>query len=135
MAAPPEFDSSVEEAFAKKWGTEAREGWSLRRAGRILQRGQTVFVPDFVLNHLDGREVLLEIVGFWTPEYLQAKIEKLKLFEDQGILLAAAGKVASKWKDKPAGLILYKSALKLDAVLEALNAPRPGAAGQPQPRA
>jgi predicted nuclease of restriction endonuclease-like RecB superfamily len=135
MAAPPEFDSSVEEAFARKWGTEARDGWSLRRAGRILQRGQTVFVPDFVLNHLDGREVLLEIVGFWTPEYLQAKIEKLKLFEDQGILLAAAEKVASKWKDRPAGLILYKSALKLDAVLEALGAPTPGAAGQPQPRA
>ncbi len=121
VPAPPEFDSSVEEAFARKWGTEARNGWSLRRAGRVLQRGQTVFVPDFVLNHTDGREVLLEIIGFWTPEYLQAKIEKLKLFEGQNILLAVAERVASKWKDRPAGLILYKTALKLNDVLEALG--------------
>ena len=121
MPPPPEFDSSVEAAFARKWGTEARNGWSLRRAGRILQRGQTVFVPDFVLNHADGREILLEIVGFWTPEYLRAKIQKLKLFEGQSILLAVAERVASKWKDRPAGLILYKTALKLNDVLEALD--------------
>ena len=83
---------------------------------------KTVFVPDFVLNHADGREVLLEIVGFWTPEYLRAKIEKLKLFEGQGILLAVAQRVASKWKDRPAALILYKTALKLNDVLDALAA-------------
>jgi uncharacterized protein len=123
MPAPPEFDSSVEASFARKWGAEARNGWSLRRAGRMLQRAQTVFVPDFVLSHADGREVLLEIVGFWTPEYLRAKIEKLKLFAGHNILLAVARRVASKWTDKPAGLILYKTALKLDDVLEALAKP------------
>jgi len=127
MPPPPEFDSSVEAAFARKWGTEARNGWSLRRAGRILQQGQTVFVPDFVLNHADGREILLEIVGFWTPEYLRAKIGKLKLFQGRSILLAVAERVASKWKDRPAGLILYKTALKLDGVLEALEAGWPRA--------
>jgi len=121
MPPPPEFDSSVEAAFARRWGTEARNGWSLRRAGRVLQRGQTVFVPDFILNHADGREALLEIVGFWTPEYLRAKIRKLELFGGQSILLAVAERVASKWKDRPAGVILYKTVLKLDGVLEALE--------------
>ncbi|MGO8676501.1 MAG: DUF790 family protein [Limisphaerales bacterium] len=125
MPSPPEFDSSVEEAFARKWGTEPRRGWSLRRATAVLQRGQTVFVPDFVLSHEDGRKLLLEIVGFWTPEYLQAKIQKLKLFADQGILLAVAEKVASAWKDSPAGVILYKTALNLDDVLQAVEARKP----------
>jgi hypothetical protein len=40
------YDSSVEEALARKWGTEARNGWSLRRAGRILQRAQMSLAPQ-----------------------------------------------------------------------------------------
>ena len=40
---------------------------------KFLHRGQKVFVPDFVFRHSDGRTVLIEIVGFWTPEYLQAE--------------------------------------------------------------
>jgi hypothetical protein len=121
LAVTPEYDSSVEEVFAHKWGNEIRAGWRLTRAGRILQRAQTVFVPDFLLNHADGREVLLEIIGFWTPEYLQSKIEKLKIFADQRILLAVAESVASKWKDRPADVILYKTSLKLNDVLAALG--------------
>jgi len=29
-----------------------------------------VFVPDFTFRHEDGTQACLEIVGFWTPEYL-----------------------------------------------------------------
>ena len=36
------------------------------------------FLPDFTLRHADGREALVEIVGFWTPEYLEAKIRKVE---------------------------------------------------------
>jgi predicted nuclease of restriction endonuclease-like RecB superfamily len=63
---PPMFDSGVEESFAQKFG-EVREGWKLIREGAILHRHQKTFVPDFVFRHEDGREVLFEIVGFWTP--------------------------------------------------------------------
>jgi predicted nuclease of restriction endonuclease-like RecB superfamily len=117
----PQFDSSVEEAFARKWGVEKRNGWSMKRAGAILQKKQTTFVPDFVFQHDDGRKIFLEIVGFWTPEYLQAKIEKLKLFEEERILLAVVESVAAKWQDRPRNVILYKTALKLNDVLEALE--------------
>src|SRR5689334_785597 len=77
LPAPDDFDSNVEVAFAEKWGAEPREGWSLVREGEILHREQRVFVPDFVLRHADGARVLLEIVSFWTREYLEAKLKTL----------------------------------------------------------
>jgi uncharacterized protein len=117
---PEEFDSDVEAAFARRWG-EKREGWTLEREGEILHHGQKVFVPDFVFRHDDGRRVLLEIVGFWTPEYLQAKWQTLRLFADRPILLAVAAPAARRWPELPPGSIRFKSALKPQAVLERLR--------------
>ena len=77
LPAPEEFDSRLEQDFAQRWGAN-REGWSLQREGEILHQHQRTFVPDFVLIHEDGRRILLEIVGFWTPEYLQAKLQTLR---------------------------------------------------------
>jgi predicted nuclease of restriction endonuclease-like RecB superfamily len=136
MAPLEEFDSSVEENFAKKWGREAREGWSMKRAGDILQRNQTAFVPDFVFQHEDGRKVFFEIVGFWTPEYLRAKVEKLKLFDDEHIILAVAESVGAKIPAMSQEVISYKSALKLNDVLAALAREPAGSSSgnQPQPQ-
>lgn len=77
---PPAYDSSWEEAlardFAEKLGEE-REGWTLVREETPLALGQEIFLPDFTLRHRDGREALVELVGFWTPEYLEEKIRKV----------------------------------------------------------
>ncbi|MEE8452184.1 MAG: DUF790 family protein [Thermoguttaceae bacterium] len=122
LPVPDDFDSHVEEAFAEKWGPEPRDGWRLVREGEILHQRQKVFVPDFAFQHEDGRSVLLEIVGFWTPEYLEAKQQTLKTFEDQRILLAVAAPVAEKLDTQPEQTIVYKSALLIKDVLERLNA-------------
>jgi predicted nuclease of restriction endonuclease-like RecB superfamily len=120
LPAPEEFDSQVEAAFAEKWGPDAQAGWHLLREGEILCRGQKVFVPDFVLRHDDGRTVPLEIVGFWTPEYLQAKIETLRAFPDRRILLAAAAPGRDALEKFPATIIPYKTSLSVKDVLERL---------------
>jgi predicted nuclease of restriction endonuclease-like RecB superfamily len=114
---PEEFDSKVEEAFAQRWGGP-REGWSLLREAEVLHRGQKVFVPDFVLRHEDGRQVLLEIVGYWTPEYLQAKFETLRQFQDHRVLLAIAHSASRQKIDVPKGAILFKKALRVRDVLD-----------------
>jgi uncharacterized protein len=119
---PEEFDSQVEEAFAEKWGSDARQGWTLLREGEILHRGQKVFVPDFAFRHCDGRTVLMEIVGFWTPEYLQAKLETLRTFADSRILLAIAASTRTELNQLPAEIIRYKSAIRIEDVLDRLNA-------------
>lgn len=122
LPAPEAFDSHVEEAFAAKWGEEKREGWQLVREGELLHRGQKVFVPDFVFRHDDGRSALLEIVGFWTPEYLEAKVQSLRTFADHRILLAAAEPARQRLAEWPAEVIPYKTALSIQAVLERLQA-------------
>jgi predicted nuclease of restriction endonuclease-like RecB superfamily len=116
-----EFDSSVEESFAAKWGPEPRDGWTLVREGDVLWSGQRAFVPDFGLRHEDGRRVLLEIVGFWTPEYLRAKLDTLQRFRDAPILVAVAARHQEHLGELPSNAIVYKSKLKVKDVLERLN--------------
>ncbi|MGH7506466.1 MAG: DUF790 family protein, partial [Longimicrobiales bacterium] len=36
-----------------------------------------LFLPDFTLRHRDGREALVELLGFWTPDYLETKARKI----------------------------------------------------------
>jgi predicted nuclease of restriction endonuclease-like RecB superfamily len=118
---PNEFDSDVEAAFAKKWGDERRDGWTLIREGEILHQGQKVFIPDFAVRHDNGQTVLIEIIGFWTPEYLQAKLQTLRLFANHPILLAVNEQSAEQMPDLPQNVIRYKTVLKLQDVLQALG--------------
>lgn len=76
------MDSRLEEDLARvlreKIGSE-RRGWTLvREDAPVALRGGSVFLPDFTLRHRDGREALVELVGFWTPEYLAKKVEKVR---------------------------------------------------------
>jgi predicted nuclease of restriction endonuclease-like RecB superfamily len=120
LPAPEEFDSQVEEDFARKWGTDPRDGWRLVREGEILHNDQKVFVPDFVLSHEDGRVVLMEVIGFWTPEYLAAKAATLRAFGRYVILLAVAEPLRQKLPELPHETVPFKSALKVNDVLARL---------------
>jgi predicted nuclease of restriction endonuclease-like RecB superfamily len=64
--------------------------------------------------------VLLEIVGYWTPEYLQAKFQTLRAFADQPILVAVAKAAARRRADVPADAITFKTALRPQQVLDRL---------------
>ena len=121
LPAPRAFDSRVEENFAARWGVEPREGWRLVREGEILHQAQKVFVPDFVFRHADGRSVLMEIVGFWTPAYLEAKRQTLRRFRDHRILLAVPESTGRQSPELAADAILYKSSLLVKDVLERLK--------------
>lgn len=118
---PPaaEFDSDLEAAFAAKFGRQ-RDGWRLIREGAILCDRQSVFIPDFVFRHEDGTQVLLEIVGFWTPEYLAGKRQTLHRFRQHRIVIALPERFVRK--DVPVGrnVILYKTVLKVEPVLDVL---------------
>jgi predicted nuclease of restriction endonuclease-like RecB superfamily len=123
LCPPNEFDSRLEATFAQTWG-EQREGWSLHREAEILYAGQKVFVPDFVFRHDDGRRVLLEIVGFWTREYLEAKLATLRTFRDHRILVAVGESARKHGMELPPDTIDFKTALRPQDVLERLHADR-----------
>jgi predicted nuclease of restriction endonuclease-like RecB superfamily len=121
LPAPGAFDSGVEGSFAARWGPEPRCGWTLIREGAVLSRGQKTFIPDFVFRHEGGSCALLEIVGFWTPQYLQAKRETLHAFSDTPILLAVAHSNCLALAPLPHDAIVYKSALRVSDVLDRLQ--------------
>ncbi len=80
-ARQPRYDSSWERSlasdFRRQFGRDARHGWTLARESSPVVVGDELFLPDFTVRHADGREALVEIVGFWTPEYLEAKARKI----------------------------------------------------------
>jgi len=120
LPAPDEFDSSVEEIFAEKFGTK-RDGWQLIREGEILYDNQKTFIPDFVFRHKDGMEVLMEIVGFWTQAYLDRKRETLRRFHNHNILLAIPESTLKIEGVDIKNVVIYKKTLQVKPVLEALD--------------
>jgi predicted nuclease of restriction endonuclease-like RecB superfamily len=126
--APAEFDSSLEEAIARKFGRE-RDGWRLVREGAVLDLGGSLLVPDFVFRHRDGTEVLLEIVGYWTPEYLADKLGKLAAVRGVNLIVAVPRRLAVRAGRLPATVLPFKRRLLLRDLLPRLEGfRRPAAA-------
>ncbi len=75
-AMPRAHDSELEARFEKDL-RRLSTPWSIVREGGVVRVGQRTFYPDFVLASASGR-VLVEVVGFWTPEYLAAKAALLR---------------------------------------------------------
>ena len=77
------FDSAIEKEFYQLGFND----WTVKREPTVLKAGQYAFIPDFSLER-NGARVYVEIVGFWTPEYLKHKIEKLNLLQcDESMIL------------------------------------------------
>jgi predicted nuclease of restriction endonuclease-like RecB superfamily len=76
------FDSELEADFAAEFEAKyggAKRKWELAREDELIVVGDTVMIPDFSFTHRkDGRRALLEIVGFWHPEYLRRKLQKVR---------------------------------------------------------
>lgn len=100
--APAPYDSSVEERFAAAFeshfaprdagapaGAARRQpasdhlGWRLVREPDPLIAAGRAMIPDFAFERF-GRRVYLEIVGFWTREYLRKKSEKVAALLEGG---------------------------------------------------
>lgn len=95
------FDSTYEQQFANfSFG-----GWEIKREPTILKAGRFAFVPDFSMQK-NGIKVYAEIVGFWTPDYLKKKTEKLKEVKEPVILLINR-KLKCSEKDFPAQDVIF----------------------------
>ena len=69
------YDSSIEEKFANKFEQFAN-GWKITREPDPIIASGKALIPDFLFEKYN-RRVYLEIVGFWTKEYLERKMQKL----------------------------------------------------------
>lgn len=81
IAESASYDSATEQRFASILSGYLDQkdplGWKIVREPDPLAAGGKAMIPDFVLERF-GRRVYLEIVGFWTPDYVQRKAAKLR---------------------------------------------------------
>lgn len=86
-----EFDSRLEADFAAEFEqkyTRAEREWALSREDELIVVGDTVMIPDFALtNRKNGRRALIEIVGYWHPNYLRRKLEKVRQAQRTDLIL------------------------------------------------
>ncbi|WP_408958283.1 DUF790 family protein [Natrinema sp. 74] len=100
------FDSGVEADFAGRFSRLDLD-WDLVREPEPLATGTRVMIPDFAFEYahgvpdIDGADagagsatrdrdfrVYFEIMGFWTPEYVEKKLSQLADLEDVDMLVA-----------------------------------------------
>jgi predicted nuclease of restriction endonuclease-like RecB superfamily len=76
---PQRYDSRIEERFARDF-SKASLDWDLFRGPEPFESNGTLVFPDFAIIHRrdTSKRFLLEIVGFWTPEYLPEKLRRLR---------------------------------------------------------
>ncbi len=91
------YDSAWERRFVRDFRASSwakTDGWWLSRERSPLSAGGAVFLPDFTLRHDDGREAAVELVGFWTPEYLTSKVAKVRAAGNVPLVLVVAKALA-----------------------------------------
>jgi predicted nuclease of restriction endonuclease-like RecB superfamily len=84
----------------------------------------TVFMPDFALRHPDGRIAHIEIIGFWHPDYLRRKLDKLRRAAMPDLIVAVSERLnvgAEDFQGVPSTVLFFKGKLEPRAVLETLE--------------
>lgn len=117
------YDSATEERFATQFRA-LNSGWILKREPEPVLAGNQVMVPDFSLEKA-GLKIYIEIMGFWTDEYLQRKAEKLKHVNAKMIIIVqetlACEKLVTLEKRPQLHFIYYKDKMPLSAILSYLK--------------
>jgi predicted nuclease of restriction endonuclease-like RecB superfamily len=121
--AEPTYDSGVERDFATRF-TSLDLDWDLTREPEPLAAGPNVVIPDFAFDYRHtGFRVFFEIMGFWTPEYVEKKLSRLADLEDVAMLVAVdeslgVGEDVERLTD---GAIPYRDSVRVKDVVDALR--------------
>lgn len=90
------------------------------RESQVLRIGPSLSFPDFALT-VGGEKVLVEVVGFWTPEYLAGK-SKLATEADVPLVLCVDARHARGELAPRPGIVPFTRAIDVPALLEACEA-------------
>lgn len=127
-ATEPSFDSAIEEAFARRF-TKLAPNWELVREPEPIPvaRGRMIF-PDFLIvdRRAPSRRAWLEIVGYWSPEYLANKLATLDEAKLDRLVLCVSDRLAVNDAAIPvhARIVRFKGRVDPRVVLAHLDAMR-----------
>jgi hypothetical protein len=116
------YDSRVEGDFASRFKA-LETGWELTREPEPLPVGTHVMIPDFGFQK-GSLQVYLEVVGFWTPQYLKDKIEKLGHLGSVDMIVAVDADLACQKLDqigRRLNVLYYNRKIPLKPVLAHLK--------------
>ncbi|MDZ5811658.1 DUF790 family protein [Halorubrum sp. AD140] len=121
--AEPDFDSGVEADFAGRFrGLDL--DWTLVREPEPLETGTRVMIPDFAFDydHADFR-LFFEVMGFWTPEYVDKKLGQLRDVEDVDLLVAVDESlgVGEEIAARDHRVVSYSGTVRVKAVVDVLR--------------
>nr|WP_264475300.1 DUF790 family protein [Halorubellus salinus] len=125
-----EFDSGVEADFAARF-----EGldldWALSREPEPLATGYRVMIPDFAFDYAPGGDpdagpdfrVFFEVMGFWTPEYVEKKLGQLADVEDVEMVVAVDESlgVGEEVAATDAAVVPYSGTVRVKDVVDVLR--------------
>lgn len=111
------------EKLLSKW-PESENGWTLARSSEVIDLGETAFAPDLLAQAATGQQVFIELLGFWTPRYLQQRLQEFERGGMRNFLLA----VSEEWRGSreepstlPPNVVVYKSSLDVRVLRSALT--------------
>lgn len=121
---PRQFDSALEERFARDFAHAAPD-WELVREPEAFRAGGMLVFPDFLVRHRrdSSRRFILEIVGFWTAEYLTKKFAALRAASIHNLILCIDDDRNCAAADLPlvGSVVRYHRRLDPAAVLRAIE--------------
>ncbi len=117
---PSRYDSKVEERFARDF-CRATADWDLVREPRPVEAAGALVFPDFLLRHRHepARRWLLEIVGFWTADYLARKLAHYRAARLRNLVLCIDADRQCSEADLPrdARVVRYRRRVRPEDVL------------------
>ena len=116
-------ENTLVEKLLGKW-PELGSAWSLERSREVIDLGEGAMAPDLVARHADGREVHVELIGFWTPRYLNDRLKEFARDGTRNFVLAVSEELRGSREapaDLPSNVLTYKSSLDARSLLAGLE--------------
>jgi predicted nuclease of restriction endonuclease-like RecB superfamily len=131
-SAPRRYDSHLEERFAREFRRLA-PAWDVIREPEPIPASGTLIFPDFALCHRSNpaRRWLLEIVGFWTPDYVARKLALYRSARLSNLILCIDEDRNCAAADLPSGALVVRFRRRVSAavvlrVIETTDRPAAG---------
>ena len=117
----PVFDSSLEEQLFHLL-KDAFPSLSIHKEIDIVKSGRNIFIPDFCLE-LAKNKFYVELVGFWTEDYLNKKMQKIRDSKIDLTIIASEGFCLSDMESLSSSkdIILFKNKLPFLEIIKKIK--------------
>ncbi len=116
----PEYKNPDIEKLKKNWEKFSTE-WRLKENRKVIDLGKTAFIPELILISPGGKEIYLDILGFWTPKSLQKKLAEFEAVNFKKFIIAASSELRGSreevlWENE--NVIFYKTKIEPRMLIE-----------------